>query len=280
MGTSTRNSGQSGHNPLIPTWIKDDLLASKQEETQPSGIANPHPDFPQTPIPSEGDPNRFRGPRASFTHYTSGGGRNSALMRKGISNYIGQSLGGSKNATIRLGSSRGSTARLYRVLHTLSGSGGLQKIARFLSLDTLKGLTASDFFIRLADFVCPDGGSEDEGIARSAYYDVVADNPEIMQKPTESLSKEEIDSVLQKYMSKVVMQQVMNGIANKAISFTESLEKISHIEDVVEQFISQSVSDACAHVKQENITMTNERAREITDTIYHNVFEILEGTGD
>lgn len=76
------------------------------------------------------------------------------------------------------------------------------------------------------------------------------------------------------------MQQIMNGIANNVIRFSDTLEEISHIEDVVEQLIDQSVSDACAQVRQENAEMTNERAKEITDDIYLKVFEILEGAGE
>ena len=101
-----------------------------------------------------------------------------------------------------------------------------------------------------------------------------------MGKATENLTKDEIDSISQRYMTKVVMQQIMNGIANNSIRFSETLEQISHIEDAVEEFIGQSVSDACAELKQDNVEMTNERAKEITDRIYLKVFEILEGAGD
>jgi len=281
MGTSTRNSGQNGHNPLLPTWLEGDPLpASGTMAPEEIGTIPQHPGLPQQPIPPEADPNRFRGPRTSFTHFATGGGRNNSSLKSGISHYVSRSLGGSRNATKRLGASRTSTARLYGVLHTFSGTGGLQQVARLLSLETLEGLPAVSFFIRLAAFICPDGGPEDEGISRSAYYDTVADNPVMMGKPTESLTKEEIDSVFQRYMSKVVMQQIMNGIANNVIRFSDTLEEISHIEDVVEQLIDQSVSDACAQVRQENAEMTNERAKEITDDIYLKVFEILEGAGE
>lgn len=275
MGTSTRNTGQNGHSPLLPTWLEDDPLpASGTMALEEIGT------IPRQPIPPEGDPNRFRGPRTSFTHFATGGGRNGLSLKSGVSHYVSRSLGGSSNATKRLGASRTSTARLYGFLHTLSGTGGLQQVARLLLLETLEGLPAASFFIRLAEFICPDGGPEDEGISRSAYYDTVADNPEMMEKPIERLTKEEIDSVFQRYMSKVVMQHIMNGIANNVIRFSDTLEEISHIEDVVEQLIDQSVSDACAQVRQENAEMTNERAKEITDGIYLKVFEILEGAGE
>ncbi len=278
MGTSTRNSGQSGHNPLVPTWLEGDLSSSGPEQINP--LSSPMLDGSQQPIrpiPPDGDPNRFRGPRTSFTHFTFGGGRDSSSMRRGISHYISRSLGGSSNATKRLGSSRTSTARLYGILHTLSGPNGLREVAKLLSIDNLGGLQASQFFIRVAEFICPDGGPEDEGISRSAYFDTVADNPALMNKPTESLTKEEIDSILQRFMSKVVMQQIMNGIANNTIRFSETLDEIAHIEDAVEQLIVQSVADAFAQIKNDNTALTNEIAKEMTDRVYQRTFDILEG---
>lgn len=107
-----------------------------------------------------------------------------------------------------------------------------------------------------------------------------ADNPELMNKPTENLSQEEIDSVLQRYMSKFVMQQIMNGIANNAIRFSDTLDEIAHIEDAVEQLIEQSVSDAFAQVRRDNTELTNEKVKEITDRVYMTTVEILEGVGD
>ena len=137
MGTSTRNSGQNGHNPLVPTWLDDPVPLNPDQpvilQQQPLGNLQQ----PMQPIPPNADPDRFRGPRASFTNFVSSGGRNGSSMRNGVSNYVRSSLGGSSNATKRLGSSRASTARLFGILHTLSGPGGFQQVARLLSLDTL-----------------------------------------------------------------------------------------------------------------------------------------------
>ena len=93
MGTSTRNIGQSGHNPLIPTWLEDDpLLITEPVVPQEPGtmpqqpeIAYQPPILPQQQIPREADPNRFRGPRTSFTHFASSGGLDSSSLRRGVS---------------------------------------------------------------------------------------------------------------------------------------------------------------------------------------------------
>lgn len=267
MGTSTRNKGQSGHTPLVPSWLEgDSMTAGEGAQTEP--------------IPPDGDVNRFTGPRGSFTKYVSGGGRDGSSMRNAISQYVSRSLGGSTRATTRLGSARNSTAKLYGVLNTLSGNGGVREIARQFSINNLEGLSASDFFVQIASFICPDGGANDEGMARSAYFDTIADNPELFEKPTEELTAEECSSVLQNFMCKVVMEHVMNDIANKTITLPNDIDEVSRIEGLVEQLIKQSVSDACAEVKQNNAQITNSKAQEITDSIYRTTYEILEGQGD
>lgn len=271
MGTSTRNKGQSGHTPLVPSWLEGDNAAIG-EEAQTVTVSEP--------IPPNGDVNRFTGPRGDFTKYISGGGRNGSLMRNTISRYVSRSLGGSSRATTRLGSARSSTAKLYGVLNTLSGSGGVREIARQFSIENLEGLPASKFFTQIAFFICPDGGPNDEGMARTAYFDTIADNPELFEKSTEELTASECSSILQNFMCKVIMEHVMNDIANKTIILPDDIDEVSHIEGMVEQLIKQSVSDACAEIQQNSTQMTNSKAQEITDLIYHKTYQILERQGD
>lgn len=289
MGTSTRNKGQNGHNPLIPTWLDDEPNPDEQENADDGEIEDNENIEEQDDdtllddnqllslIPSDADPYRFKEPRSLFTRFISDGGRDNSLMKHGISKYIRSSLRGSSNAVKRLGSSRASTAKLFFILNKLTNTDDLKDFAVSQSLE---GLSASDFFISLSQFICPDGGMDNEGISRSAYYDTIVDNPQLMEKDTKELSKDDINLILQNYMSKVVMQQIMNAIANKTISLSENLDEIARIEDAVEQLINQSVSDAIAQVNQNNSTLTKSKARKITDSIYQKTFEILEKAGE
>ena len=270
MGTSTRNKGQSGHTPLVPSWLEE---GGDDEREGQNASEN-------KPIPPDGDINRFAGPRGTFTKYVSGGGRDGSSMRNSISQYVSRSLGGSSRATTRLGAARKSTARLYNVLSLLSGNGGISEVAHQLSIVNLEGLSASSFFTQIASFICPDGGPNDEGMARSAYFDAIAENPMLYEKKIEDFTSQDCLSVLQKYMCKVIMEHVKNDIANKIIVLPNNINKISHIEGLVEQLIQQSVADACAEVQQNNMQMTNTKAEQITDSIYKQTYEILEGQGE
>lgn len=92
MGTSTRNKGQSGRTPLVPSWLEE--IGTDEEEGKNVDEIKP--------IPPSGDINRFTGPRGTFTKYLSDGGRDGSSMRNSISQYVSHSLGGSSRATTRL----------------------------------------------------------------------------------------------------------------------------------------------------------------------------------
>ena len=271
MGTSTRNKGQSGYSPLVPSWLEGEEILSTAD--------GPAAQAPKTVIPQDADPNRFRGPRTSFTNFINSGGRNTNSARSGISNYISRSLGGSSKATQRLGSARGSTARLHSVLNVLSSGGGVQEIARRLSIENLEGLPAKQFFLKIAEFICPDGGPNDEGMVRSSYFEVISD-PTLAAKTTEQLSEEDCESVLKNFMSRTIMEHILNDIGNRTIVLPDDIDTVSHIEDTVRQIIKQDVSDAFVEVHSSNIRVTNDVAQNITDSIYHRTFELLEGLGE
>lgn len=99
----------------------------------------------------------------------SGSGRDS---HRAASNYVRHSLGGSQNATTRLGSARNSTTRLLSVFNSFANR-GVETTSRDYKLGDIIGKSASDVLVQIMDFVCPDGGSTDEGIARNSYIEAL-----------------------------------------------------------------------------------------------------------
>ena len=271
MGTSTRNRGPNGHTPLVPSWLEEDNGSQATEAaSQPTAHSS---------IPQNADENRFRGPRTSFTNYANSSGRDVGSAKRGMSNYIRRSLGGSRNALQHLGSARGSTARLHGVLSILSYGGGVQEVAQMLSLDDLEGLPARRFFIRIAEFICPDGGPNDEGMVRSSYFETIAAS-EIAEKTTEQLTKDECESVLKNFMSRVITEKIENDVASQILFLPGTVDDVSQMEDTIRQMIRQDVSDAMTEAHTNNQLITNDLAQEITDKIYQRTFSLLEGLGD
>ena len=91
-----------------------------------------------------------------------------------MSHYVGSSLGGPRTAAARLGSARGAGSRLLSFLSDTVNRGA-DAALRALNLDSLAGRPIQEIFLGLSDYICPDGGSLDEGIAREAFVETIAD---------------------------------------------------------------------------------------------------------
>ena len=85
MGTSSHNPGQSGHSPLVPSWVDDNntsVLAA--------------------PIAPNADPSRFSVPKGNMTRFAGSGSDNgNGNLRSAASQYVRSSTGGARNATAR-----------------------------------------------------------------------------------------------------------------------------------------------------------------------------------
>ena len=58
------------------------------------------------------------------------------------------------------------------------------------------------YFLGLVDYVCPDGGSIDEGIAREAFVETIADLAGAGIADLDSLTADQIQAVLELYATK------------------------------------------------------------------------------
>lgn len=269
MGTSTHNGGQKGGTPLVPSWLEQ-LDINTQEG---SGNAEGNQVSPM------GDADRFRAPRGEFTRYINSGGRDSGSGKKSISNYISRSLGGSTNATQRMGSARSSSARLLSVAGAFA-AGGAKAVEQLLSINDLSQKTASDAFIAITDFICPDGGPQDEGIARSAYISAIEDSPELAGVKFEDLKLEQIMVVVERTIANAIFSRITNDIGNKIILLPQDRATSDNLVSQVKDYVKGSVSDA---VSDMNIKAGNIRQGEslrIVDQVYKKAFDIMISAGE
>jgi hypothetical protein len=260
MGTSTSNGGQKGSTPLVPSWLEDGE----------SPLAN------DKPIPPQADGERFRIPRSNFTRYVNEGGRSTHNLRKSTSQYVKQSLGGSKNAVSRLGSARNSTERLVSFFNSVSRN-GVAETSRIYGLGDIIGKNARDVFLHIIDFVCPDGGPTDEGIARSSYIETLMTLTDLENKTIETLTDGEFLTFTKTYMTNVIQERLLNDIGNKTISLPDDTAMVEIIQNQIKDFISGSVSDAINDLQLEIRNIDTNHTRDIVDSVYERAYSILSG---
>lgn len=257
MGTSTSNSGQSGRTPLVPSWLDDN------DEKESNAIPEPS------------DPDRFRDSRGNFTKYVNSGGRDGDNLHRATSQYVKQSLGGAKNAAIRLGSARNSTVRLISILGSISGQ-GVREASREFGLGDLIGKNAGDVFLEIMDFVCPDGGTTDEGIARSSYIETIESMSELDTIPIENMTENQFLIFTETYMTNVIQERLINDIGNKMIKLPDDINTVEIIQDQLNDFIFGAVSDAIVQLNIEIKNIDNKQTRAIVDNVYEKSYSILE----
>ena len=268
MGTSTHNGGQKGKTPLVPSWLEqtNDFLETGDDSV---------PD----PILLEGDSNRFRAQRGDFTRYINSGGRNSSLGRKSVSNYIKNSLGGSSNAVYRMGAARSSSAQLLNIAGLFS-TGGANAVEQYLSIDNLSHRAANDALIAITDFICPDGGPQDEGIARTAYISAIEESPEMASIKFEDLTETQIMVIVERTMTNAIFNRIVNDIGNKIILLPQDINESEILVTQMKEFIRGAVSDSIANldIKAGNIKQSD--SLKIVDQVYKNAFDIIVSVGE
>lgn len=283
MGTSTAFDGQGGHTPLIPSWLDDEVSVENPPDQHDPSDAAESTETPPTasyrPLPPIGDPSRFASARGNFSRFASSGGRDRRSLARAVSQYVSTSAGGSRSAATRMGASRGASSRLVGFL-TDAANRGLAAALRALNLDSLAGRPIEDVFIGLADHVCPDGGSIDEGIARSAFIETITELAEAGVTDLDDLSSEQVQSIFEVYATHAIEARICNDIGAHAVSFPEDSNAAAQVQAQLHDFIQRSVADALVAVQTDSIALSLDGVPAFVNDVYQQAFHILEAMGD
>ncbi|MDG5485482.1 Qat anti-phage system associated protein QatB, partial [Mycolicibacterium gadium] len=283
VGTSSAFEGQGGHTPLIPSWLDEPSEAPGEAgSTAVEAPADENPDYsdhlPRSGLPPIGDPNRFTAARSNFTRFARSGGRDSASLGRAISRYVSSSAGGSQSAAARMGSSRASAGRLAGFLADAARRGAVEAL-RALNLEALAGRPIEEVFAGLADYVCPDGGSIDEGIARSAFIETIAELAQLGITDLDGLTPVELQTVFETYATNAIEARICNDIGAKVVTVPADARQAAQVQAQLHDFIRRGVSDAL--VQQPSIaSLPADAVMGFVSKVYQQAFEILQDMGD
>lgn len=273
MGTSSHNSGQSGHSPLVPSWVDNESVDSflldvdlgRDINRDLSGIIAPN-----------AEPSRFANPKGYMTRFAGSGiGGSDGNLRSAVSQYVRMSTGGAKNAVLRLGSARNSTVHLIRSIGAFS-SGGVTGVQQYLKVYNLEGKRADEALRNITDLICPDGGTTNEGIVRDAYIDTIADIPDLRLLNFEDLTLDQLMIVLQGCITRVVIGKLLNDIGNKVLNIPESLLHVLDLKDRMITFVKGIVNDAFLRLGIHANNIYQQDAYELTNQVFEQVYAIFE----
>jgi hypothetical protein len=290
VGTSTAYGGPGGGTPLVPSWLgsDDDAGGSAPPVAPPAEApaddpAGPAP-LPQAPpvrpaIPAQADSSRFTAPRSNFTRFAHSGGGDRASLGRSVSGYVSKSSGGARQAAQRMGASRGSGARLLGFLSDVQDRGATEAL-RSLDLEGLAGRPIDEVFMGLADYICPNAGTVDEGIAREAFIETIVDLSTLGVTDLDALSPDQMQTVFELYATHAIEARLCNDIGTKLVTAPADPQVALRVQSQLRDFIRNGVSDALTAARAETPNLTQDRVHAFVDTVYERAFGILQALGD
>lgn len=258
MGTSTAYGGPGGGTPLVPSWLgsDDDAGGPAPPPIPPTGApaddpASPVPLPPVRPaIPTSADSSRFTAPRSNFTRFAHSGGSDRASLGRAVSGYVSKSSGGARQAAQRMGASRGSGARLLGFLADVQVRGATEAL-RSLDLEGLAGRPIDEVFMGLADYICPNVGTVDEGIAREAFIETIVDLSTLGVTDLDALSPDQMQTVFELYATHAIEARLCNDIGTKLVTAPADPQVALRVQSQLRDFIRNGVSDALTAARAE-----------------------------
>jgi len=295
MGTSSAFGGQGGGTPLVPSWLGDggappaapdgtppdgaSPAANPQADGAPSLPATPPTPPPRPPIPPLADPARFSAARNNFSRFAGSGGSDRQSLGRAVSHYVRSSSGGPRTAAARMGSARGAGSRLLGFLSDTVTRGATEAL-RTLNLGALAGRPIEEIFLGLADYVCPDGGSIDEGIAREAFIETIADLAGAGIADLDGLTADQMQTVFELYATNTIEARLCNDIGAKTITLPSDSRDAARVQAQLNDFIRRGVADALTATRAAVAELTPGRVLLFVGQIYEQAFGILQTMGD
>lgn len=305
MGTSSPYAGPGGGNPLVPTWLDPDGNGeppnapedgqdgpddtgtpdngtAPPETGTPDGSTTPGatPSSPLRPLPQVPlDPYRFTATRNNLSRFAGTDGRDRASLGRAVAGYVSTASGGARKAAQRMGSSRRAGAQLLGFLADAQTRGARAALSA-LDLESLAGRPIEEIFAGLTDYICPDGGTVDEGISREAFVETIVDLAEFGIYDLDALTADQMQTVFELFATHAIEARLCNDIGAKAITLPHDVRTASLIQTQLRDFIARAVSDALTRARMTPESLTADRVLGFVGRVYEDAFRILQAMGE
>jgi hypothetical protein len=178
-----------------------------------------------------------------------------------------------------MGSARGAGSRLLGFLSDATGRSATEAL-RALNLGALAGRPIEEIFLGLADYVCPDGGTIDEGIAREAFIETIADLAGAGITDLDDLTLDQVQTVFELYATNAIEARLCNDIGLKLVILPSDSRQAAQVQAQLNDFIRRAVADSLTRARTAVANLAPDRVLAFVSGIYEQAFGILQIMGD
>lgn len=200
-------------------------------------------------------------------------------MGRAITSYVRSGTGGSRRASRRMGSSRVAARGLLGIVRDYQQLGPEQTL-RQLNLDGLASQPAADVFVALLEFVCPPGGAVDEGIARQAMVETIADMAESGVGTFDTLTREQLNDMFLDFIVRSIEGRVMADMGGRGISLPDDIAAVERMQGQLHDFVSGATRGQLTE-RLDGVANLSDRDIEVkVDQIYEAAFDLIAAAGE
>ena len=296
MGTSGSSRGSGSNTSLVPTWLADPPAgplpggadANGEDGADDGGedvggndgnpLGNPAL-APAIRLPPE--PARFQTARRNFSSFAGSGGTDRGALRRAVRDYVRSGTRGSANAIQRMGASRAAGGNILGVFRGIQRD-GVEATLRRLNLGNLVGRSPEDVFLGLTDVICSeaDGGSIDEGIARDAWLETVAELDRIGIVDVRALTPAQMQEFFLTLIAHSIEARLFQEIGANGLRVAADLDDIADFEAQLRDFIRRSVRDSFSGDITRLNGLSDRQIRDTVDQTYREAWDLLVAWGD
>ena len=177
------------------------------------------------------------------------------------------------------------------VLHATAAGGALRVFRGFqrdgtnatlrrLNLGNLVGRAAGDLFISLTDVICPNGGPIDEGMARDAWLETVADLDDLGIDDATALTAGQMQELFLAFVAHSIEARLFQDIGVNGLKIAADLAAIQAFETEFRSYIRRSVRDSFSGDFNGLATLSDRQIMTIVDRTYEEAWDLLMIWGD
>jgi hypothetical protein len=144
----------------------------------------------------------------------------------------------------------------------------------------LAGRPVEEIFLGLADYVCPEGGTVDEGISRDAFIETIVDLANSGITSLDGLTVDQMQTVLELYATHAIEARLYNDIGVQAITLPADVKAVEQVQAQLHDFIRGGVADALTAAHDELVALTPENVFGFVQSVYETAFDILRTLGE
>jgi len=296
MGTSNSYGGPGPNKPLLPPWADepiqpfppfDDQIppgdgSQPQDQPEPvDGQKEPPDSQDSQPAPTVRPYQALGSARSSISRYASTGG--GGHLSSGIRSHT-RSLGGAGGATRSARSGRSATQKLGGYLSNIS-SRGIADASEDLGISDVLGKPVNVAISQIIDKLVPDSSTLEDVVARRAIiktleeiyykYGIEEQGLEALNGVDEEAIEEAILSSTENYVYERFLLDLADRIENKDISEGEAIS----LEKEMKEYIKVEAKRKAYDGKNfKGINWFGKQGKDVTESIYKQVYEILEAT--